>query len=55
METEKDGLIAGHLPREISRGTKLFLDRGAKVTAKSDLITTESYYCSRVDWKLDIS
>ena len=33
IETEKDGLIVGHLPREISRVTKFFLDRGAKVTA----------------------
>ena len=34
IETEKDGLIVGHLPR----ATKFLLDCGAKVTAK---ITSE--------------
>ena len=34
IKTEKDGLIVGHLPREISRVTKFLLDRGAKGTAK---------------------
>ena len=29
-----DGKTVGHLPREISRVTKFFLDRGARVNAK---------------------
>ena len=55
IKTEKDVLIVGHLLREISRATKFLLDRGAKVTQKSHLITAESHRCSRVDWKLDVS
>ena len=54
IKTEKDYIIVGHLHGEISRSTKFLLDRGAKVTAKSHLITTESHHCSRVDWKLGV-
>ena len=35
IKTEKDGLIVGHLPREITRATKFLLDRGVKVAAKT--------------------
>ena len=28
-----DGTVAGQLPREISRATKFFLDRGAQILA----------------------
>ena len=30
---ERKDVPVGHLPREISRATKFFIDRGAKVTA----------------------
>ena len=33
MSNTGDGVIIGHLPREISRPTKFFLDRGAIVSA----------------------
>ena len=54
IKTEKDDISVGHLHREIFRSTKFLLGRGAKVTAKSHLITTESHLCSRVDWNLGV-
>ena len=38
--TNKDGVIRGHLPREISRVTKFLLDRGARMTA---ILTSVNY------------
>ena len=40
LKTNKDGVIRGHLPREISRVTKFLLDRGARMTA---ILTSVNY------------
>ena len=40
LKTNKDGVIRGYLPREISRVTKFLLDRGARMTA---ILTSVNY------------